>query len=111
MTKTTVNINGLDVTGWELTTGWIIGIVFISIAVIAVCITGIISAAKTKDVGVQVGRLLLHLFIWGGFVAAIVYAVKASGNKDVQYHQPQPQNNEAELLKRIEELEKQNKKK
>lgn len=111
----TNTIGGVRIDG-KLSGGWIAFIVVAVVIFIAIFIWGIVAASKTKDIGVQAGRLLLHLFLWGGFVAAIVYAIKASSNRDANFMQQQtpfPQQDEPstdELLKRIEELEKKNKK-
>lgn len=115
------NIGSLSWTGVyyetdSLSTGWIVGISLIAIFGLTIFISGIVSAARTTDTEMSIGRLLLHIFIWGGFIAAIVYAVKTSNNRNSMTHMPQQapqstQSREEELLKRIEELEKNSKKK
>ena len=51
-------------------------LVIFAIAIIGIQIWGIVVAAQTKDKELRVGRLLLHLFLFGGVVAAIIYAVQ-----------------------------------
>lgn len=57
--------------------GLLIFIIILSIAIIGMQIWGIVAAVKTKDTEISVGKLLLHLFLWGGLIAAIVYAIQA----------------------------------
>ena len=61
----------------NILSGLLIFLIIFVIAVIGIQIWGILAAAKTLDTEINVGKLLLHLFLFGGVVAAIVYAIQA----------------------------------
>lgn len=61
-------------------TGIIIFLIIFIFAYIGITIWGIVAAAKTQDTKIRIGRLLLHLFLWGFLIAAIVYLVKCNNN-------------------------------
>ncbi|CAM9135578.1 hypothetical protein MYMA111404_03120 [Mycoplasma marinum] len=57
-------------------------IVLLTIVFLALWIWGIYKATKTNDREIRTGRIFLHLIIWGGLAAAIIYAIKVTSNQN-----------------------------
>ncbi len=57
----------------------IVGIIFFVLFWL-LFIFGVINACKTQDTEVRAGRVFLHFFLFGGILAAIIYAIIACRN-------------------------------
>ncbi|CAM9132682.1 hypothetical protein MYMA111404_02930 [Mycoplasma marinum] len=89
----------------------IVVIIIIALLGLGIGIWGIVAAATTKDQEMNVGKLLLHLFLWGGLIAAIIYAIKTSNSNQTISIQNQDFSNKelkkediVEILEKIDTL-------
>ena len=74
--------------------GVTIGVIAFLAIFITLFITGIRAAKNTTDTEVRIGRLLLHLFVWGNIPAVFLYVSKVNRNaSDARMNQMQNQMN------------------